>query len=305
MRFPIQKWLPKQRCKALTKDDSQCLRETRWFGRYCFQHTPKKLPLILAFFASVVPFASKEAYRHWFPSTESKQIDESRAQLQSHLDAQAEISSEIENLNIVLIFREPVSAEIANDAKVLVRVSQIASGQDRVVEVLGRVMYATNNTGERTWGFYFSAFGLVGDLDTKRGQTGYGMGTLSTALGELPIPLSIKNCGVIPFLKIRDLKESDLQLFLPEYLAMKVRQIDVVTNSSWQFERRLRILSKSISSTDWIEVDINPAGHFGSKEAPIKLWSLGSTSGRLLIDPRNAIWVKGEIMPETLRYPYQ
>jgi len=100
----------------------------------------------------------------------------------------------------------------------------------------------------------------------------------------------------------------DLQVFLPASIAAKVQRIDIVANSNFGFQRRLRLFSKPVSKADWIEVDIDVKNNFEEKGKSAKMRTLVPRDSPRFwsIELDNVKWELHEsLLPEILRVQYQ
>ena len=305
LRELSKKYFRKRRCASIQNEGKQCSRTTRFLGRYCWQHMPKA-PLILT---ALLGLTTRELF-HWaIPSEEKREIARSRDAVIDRLDVTSELGNEIQNLSVILVFREPLPAATLKDELILAFLRQEQSPFP-YVEALGEVSRIGTGPNEASFSMFFYAKCSLDGRAPSGSNQGYSCASWEGTLSELPIPFSLSHAAQTPFRLVKDLEDCHIQVFVPPNIAQAIKRLDIVANTGWGMSRRLRLLSKEIQPSDWTETDYDVRLRFWRKgsEEKRRTASLKPSLERIdwRVAPREAVWEEHpKPFLEGFRVPYR
>lgn len=220
----------------------------------------------------------------------SLQSAEMEQRLKEVSKGQAELDAEIQSLNFILVFDQVVDIRHMDKSGFIVRLNKTnhINRSSRIEVKVEPSLEGQREGGIGVTGLQFSTTVYAGGKQ-KRGRVQSIM-PWEQEYRELPVPLSVFESLLKPFDIIRDIRESEIAVFLPQNLAERVIQVQLVANASDDFSRRLLLFSREISRASWVESEYNLNQTLRTKEDVQTVWILSNGHADLRVTLEGIRW---------------
>jgi hypothetical protein len=207
------------------------------------------------------------------------------------------LNSEIKNITLLLDLKKELKPDNYSYEGFLIRIrSSQRTTHDRL-EALFVVNKAGNKENGLVWSLVCETF-TDNIYNRKAKRTGYSQQPYESALSSIPLPISLRNCKDKPFVRVRDLDECNIELFLPEEILRFTHKVRLVVNSGFRFKKHIMVFEKEIIESDWenteykindnFELEMNLSYKY-AKNIGYPNWWMIDISKSTIVSSKNAI----------------
>lgn len=227
-------------------------------------------------------------------------------------ETQSVLNSNIRNWTLIIDLKKKLQPDELLDEDMftitngfLLRFHDSNASNRKSLSVLTTIIYSGNKDG-LTWGFNSESY-TIQEYRTNI-RTGYGIASPDNELSSIPLAISLTNSKNKPFIKVNELDEISIDLFLPKKIAELTSKIRIAVNSGYSFTKHLLIFEKIVDMGDWEKTDYKINNNYPSTKMDIKNIFYKNTIKNKKdwkINLKEAIKVENELgLPDHYRIPY-